>query len=49
MGDDRHWAGDYRLREIGWRVAYQLPAYPGDWREGAEVEGVKYGNCKKHG
>jgi len=39
MGDDRHRAGDYRLREVGRRVVHQLPAHPGDWREGAEVEG----------
>jgi hypothetical protein len=30
-------------------VVHQLPAHPGDWREGAALEGVKYGNCKKHG
>ncbi len=39
MGDDRYRAGDYRLREIGRRVAYQLRAHPGDWREGAAMEG----------
>lgn len=43
MGDDRHGAGDYRLREIGRRVVHQLPAHPGDWREGAEVERMKRG------
>lgn len=32
MGDDRHRAGDYWLREIGRRVAHLLPAHPGDRR-----------------
>lgn len=43
LGDDRHRAGDYRLREIGWRVVYQLRENPGDRREGAEVERMKRG------
>lgn len=47
MGDDRHRAGDYRLREIGRRVVYQLSAHPGDWREGAEVERMKRGGLLK--
>ena len=48
MGDDRHRAGDYRLREIGRRVAYQLPAHPGDWRQGDEVERMKRGGLLKN-
>lgn len=39
LGDDRYRAGDYRLREIGRRVVHKLSAHPGNWREGAALEG----------
>jgi len=49
MGDYRHRAGDYRLREIGRRVVHQLSAHSGDWGESAEVERMKRGGLLKNG
>lgn len=39
MGANGHLAGDNRLRKIGRRVVHQLRTHPGDWREGATLEG----------
>lgn len=43
VGDDRHRAANDGVRKKRRRVVHQLPAHPGDWREGAEVEGVRIG------